>query len=376
MATGVGRVAVTDVTAIPVQVGVTALEDGGIAPYRGRTGAVDAVERVLIRLETADSTVGWGEIRPTLAVETAVQVVENDVAPAVVGREVWEIQGFLGSFDTEYFGLEPFVAGVEMAMWDALGRRLEVPLHRLLGGAVRESVAVAAPLGILPPDTAGEYARRARKAGYDVLKVKAGRDWRADVHRVQTMWKAVDGALEFRVDPNQGWAVEDAVRAIARLEDEGIFLQYVEQPIRIDSVGSLQALRTRVRTPIGVNEDTYAPHSLYRLVAADAIDVAVVDVVPVGGILGLRRQVAAAAAAGVSLSHHDGFDLGIKKAAVLQIVASTPAIGLAVDHVYPTLASHVIATPHPVNDGRVPVPQSPGLGVTVDRNALEAVRLD
>lgn len=367
---------VVDVETIPVEADVKPLEAGGIAPYRGSESSVERVTRLLIRVSTDGGIEGWGEIRPTLALETAAGLVERDVAPQIVGRPVWEIEAFLDRFQFEYLHLRPFVAGVEMALWDAFGKHLGEPLHRLLGGKCTDAIPVAAPLGILPPDESRRYARRALEDGYDVLKVKAGRDWRTDVDRVVAMDEAVDGQLELRVDPNQGWTVEEAVRVAARLEDHEIYLQYLEQPIRIDSVGSLARLRSRVRTPIAVNEDTYVPRNLYQLASADAIDVAVVDLVPAGGILELKRQLGVATEAGLSVAHHDAFDLGIKKAAVAHTVASSPAINLATDTVYPHWADHVIETPLSVADGHLTVPDGPGLGVTVDEGQLDSLRVD
>ncbi|MFW6046137.1 MAG: mandelate racemase/muconate lactonizing enzyme family protein [Natronomonas sp.] len=367
---------VVDVETIPVEVGVSALEDGGIAPYRGNQTAVERVTRLLIRITTDDGIEGWGEVRPTLAIESAAQIIERDIAPHVVDRPVWEIEAFLSQFEFEYLHLRSFVAGVEMALWDALGRQLEVPVHRLLGGKCTDAIPVAAPLGILPPEESRRYARRALESGYEVLKTKAGRDWQTDVDRVIAMHDEVDGALEFRVDPNQGWTVEEAVRVMARLEDRGIYLQYAEQPIRIDSIGSLGRLRSRVKTPIAVNEDTYVPRNLFQLIKADAIDVAVVDLVPAGGILELKRLVGVASEAGLSLAHHDGFDLGIKKAAVAHAVASSPAINLATDTVYPAWEDHIIDPPLTVTDGHLTVPDGPGLGISVDVEKLESLRID
>ena len=367
---------VASVEVIPVRVGVRKLEDGGIAPYRGKHGAVEQVERVIVKLESTTGIEGWGEIRPSPSVESTVAVLKADVIPEAIGRPIWAIEEFRNAFHYEYLDLNGYVAGVEMAMWDAFGRELGVPLHQLLGGMVIEEVPIAAPLGILEPAESREYAQRAIEEGYDVLKVKAGRDWQKDVERVLAMADEVDGALEFRVDPNQGWTFEDAVRVGARLEDAGVYLQYLEQPIRIDSIGTYRSLRNRLQTPIAINEDAYFRRNLTQLLQADAIDVAVVDLVPAGGVLALKAQAAVAAEHGISVAHHDGFDLGIKKAAVLHTVASTPAVNLAVDTVYPHWEEHLLEDPLTVSEGAMTVPDGPGLGISVDSARLDQLRID
>lgn len=367
---------VATIDVIPVEMNVTELDDGGIAPYKGKFSSVERVERILIRLETADRIIGWGEIRPSPSVESTIAILQNDVIPEAVGRAVWEIESFAKSFHYEYLELNSYVAGVEMAMWDALGTHLDVPLHQLLGGKCTEKVPVASTLGILGPDRSRKYARRALDQGYDVLKLKGGRDWQTDVDRVIAMHDEVDGQLEFRLDPNQGWNFEDAVRVGAKLEDAGIYLQYLEQPIRIDSFGTYKRLRNRLSTPVGINEDAYLPRNLTHLLREDAIDVAVVDLVPAGGILALKSQASVAAEHGISIAHHDGFDLGIKKAAVLHTVASTPAINLAVDTVYPAWDDYLLGTPLTVSDGVMVVPDGPGFGITVDEAKIDQYRVD
>lgn len=369
---------VTDIEAIPVRVDLRSLSEPlGIAPYVTTYTEFYDMERVLVRVETDGDVTGWGEMRSTLSVESTKTILETDVAEAVVGQPVSAVEKLPGLFDAyQYFDIDPFVGGVEMGMWDALGKHLGEPLHHLLGGACREEVAFSFCLGVSDLDVSREKAREARDHGFSVLKTKAGRDWRQDVERIVAMHEAVDGDLEFRLDPNEGWSTEEAVRVAAELEDAGIYLQYLEQPLRIDSFGSFKRLRERLRTPIAANEDMYFRHNLLELVKQDAIDVGVVDLVPAGGFQAAKRLAGIAADAGVSLSHHCAFDLGVKTAAVTHLAATTPALDLPPDSTYYTWADHVVAEPFDVSDGTIAVPDAPGLGVTVDEQAVERHRVD
>lgn len=371
---------ITGLRAIPVEMDLKTLDEGGVAPYVGSKLAVASVERMLVRLETATGVEGWGEMRPELGVETTVSFLEESIAPQVVGREVWEIADFVSDpLYTEYTNVNSFVAAVEMAMLDAYGKTVGEPLHRLIGGKCSNRVQFAEVLGILDPGESRQYAQRAIDRGFDVLKLKAGppnSDWQNDVERVQAMHEEVDGELEFRLDPNQTWSFEDAVRVGAELEDRGIYLQYFEQPVSINSHGTYKRLRNRLKTPIGVNEDTYHPGNLSELLRQDAVDVAVVDLVPSGGITGLQKLAAVADEAGVSVAHHCGFDLGIKTAAILHAVSSTPAIDLPCDLAYHAWKDDVITERFQVENGAIAVPDAPGLGMTVDTEKLEAYRID
>lgn len=371
---------ITSLSAIPVEMELRPLEDNGVAPYVGSSLAVDSVQRMLVKLETDEGITGWGEMRPELGVETTATFLEETIASQVVGRQVWEVEAFTTDpFYTEYTNIASFVAAVEMAMLDAHGKALDVPVHQLVGGKCTDRVPFADALGILDPETSRQYARRSLEQGFDVLKLKAGppnSDWEHDVERVIAMHDEVDGALEFRLDPNQTWSFDEAVRVGARLEDEGIYLQYLEQPVSTNSVGTYARLRSRLKTPVGVNEDTYHPGNLAALLKADAIDVAVVDIVPSGGILALKKLAAQAAAEGVSMAHHCGFDLGVKTAAILHAVSSTPAINLPSDIAYHHWVDDVIEVPFEIDEGTIDVPDLAGLGVTVDESKVERYRID
>jgi L-Ala-D/L-Glu epimerase len=369
---------IANVSAIPVEMGVKPLEDElGLAPYVSNHDQVESVTRMLVKVETDEEITGWGEMLVGMKSAAVTKAVVDDViAPELVGREVGDIRDFVESFYFPYVKVRPFLGAVETALWDAFGKKVGVPVHQLLGGKTRETVDIATCLGILSPAESRTYARRAVEYGFSTLKTKAGPDWREDIERIRAMHDEVDGRLEFRLDPNQGWAFEDAVRVATRLEEEGILLQYLEQPVRIDTYGTYASLRNRVRTPVAVNEDTYFPRNLRFLLKADAIDVAVVDLVPAGGILAVREQVAMAANAGVSVSHHCGFDLGVKTAAMLHTVASTPGINLPPDSTYYGWNDYIVEKPFEVEDGALPVPDGPGLGVTVDEEKVERYRCD
>jgi L-alanine-DL-glutamate epimerase-like enolase superfamily enzyme len=122
----------------------------------------------------------------------------------------------------------------------------------------------------------------------------------------------VDGRLGFRLDPNQGWCPDEAVRISTSLADRGAHLQYMEQPIQVDSHESLNALRNRTQQPIPANEDNYISHNLRRIADCGTIDAAVVDLKPASGITELRQRVAIADDAGSPLAHHCAFDLEIR----------------------------------------------------------------
>jgi L-alanine-DL-glutamate epimerase-like enolase superfamily enzyme len=335
--------------------------------------------KLLVRLETDGDVTGWGEMKvPTMRMGRTV--IEELLEPELVGRNVWEVESFVDEFSgfssMYYTDITSFLGGVEMAMWDAWGKHLGVPVHQLIGGKCADTVPVAFCLGLMSPDESREHARFAAEEGFSVLKTKGSRYWETDVERIVAMHEAADGRLDFRLDPNQLWSFEDAVRVGARLEDAGIYLQYLEQPVRVDSFGTLKRLRQRLKTPIAVNEDAYFQYSISQIAEEDAIDAAVIDVVPAGGILKFGKLAAVAGEAGISLSHHSNFDLGIKLAAKLHVTASNPAVNLPIDAVYYAYEDYLLEEPLEYGAGELTVPDRPGLAGTVDAEQIERYRLD
>jgi len=367
---------IASVEATPVEVDIEPLEEPyGVSPYVAGYTTFEEVLRLVVRVETDEGVVGWGETTVGPEPGLAMAAIENVVAPAAVGREVWEIEAFLDSFEYPYIDLTPYVAGVEMAMWGALGKTKDAPLHQLLGGKRTDEVPVAYCLGITDPEEAAAQTRWARKEGFEVLKTKGGLDVDQDVERLTAMHEAVDGDVKFRLDGNQTMSFGEAVETGARLEDAGVYLQYFEQPLRVDNLGGYTRLRQRLRTPVGVNEDAYHRRNLFELVREDAIDAAVVDMIPVGGLLSTQKLMGLLDEANVSVAHHSSFDLGIKTAAVLHFVAASPVMDLPADRVNYALADDVVEERFEVTDGHMTVPEGPGLGVDVSRECVEDLQV-
>lgn len=382
---------ITEVTAYPVNIGVRDIEDGGIAPYVTNHGAVEDVDRVVVRVDTDSGHTGWGEMRVFVSPAATVSVIEDGVGPIVEGHSPFEVESLRRLFFIEYTNIDMFFSAVETACWDIVGKELGEPIYKLLGGWTARSqterrrdatgergrtVDVAYCVGILPPEESRAHAAKALDEGYSVLKTKAGRDWKQDVDRIVAMHDEVDGELDFRLDPNQGWRLDEAVRVGAALADAGVYLQYLEQPIRVDSHEAMDRLATRQPQPIGPNEDMYVAHNLRSLIQRGAIDVAVVDLTPAGGISGVRQQVAIAEDAGVPATHHCAFDLGIRTSAIAHTVHGIPGFVLPPDSVYYAWEDDVIEEPLTLSDGAIEVRDDPGLGITVDESKLEEHAID
>lgn len=340
-----------------------------IAPYQSRYKASSEKESLLIRLETDTGLVGWGETPVDWIHKSFEGTPEELLRPEVLGRdpfalEAWYAETRLGGY---------LASGVEMAFWDLIGRTTGQPLYRLLGGPVRKQIELAACMGIRPYDEAKAIARQYLDMGFTTLKTKAGRRAEEDLEMVRGIRDGVGDRLKLRIDPNQGYAPEVAFPLARDLEKYN--LEYFEQPMPQGLIADAARLRRYTRTPIGLNESVTTPEVVLQILQLHAADVILPDTYQCFGILGVKKVAALCEAAGVPCVFHCAHDLGLKTAAMLHVVASSPGFTLANDCTYYGLTDDIITPLHEIQRGTLAVPEGPGLGVTVDERKVAKYRV-
>ena len=167
-----------------------------------------------MRLETDTGLVGWGETPVDWINKSFAGNPEEQMRKEAIGRdpfdlEAWYAENKLGSY---------LSSGVEMAMWDVMGKATKLPLYKLLGGAVRKKIELAACMGIRPYDQAKAIARQYVEQGFSTLKTKAGRDAQEDLDMVRGIRDGAGDRLKLRIDPNMGYAPEVALPLARDLE--------------------------------------------------------------------------------------------------------------------------------------------------------------
>ena len=325
-------------------------------PHAAAHGTVTARELLLLRIEAADGTVGWGEAAP----------LEDDdgVAPADC-RAALELQAAaLRTADADAGGgalldaaraaapLPQALAAVDLALWDAAGRRAGVPVAALLTDDAAGAVPVNATIGAVAPAAAAALAGAAVADGFACVKVKAGTDEDAD--RLGAVREAVGPATAIRLDANGAWTPDGAVAALGALEPLGIEL--AEEPVH--GIDELRAVRARVGMPVAMDETAALPGAL----SSGAADAVCLKVARAGGIAALLAQASLVRATGAeaylasTLDGPLGIAAAVHAAAALRVARPC---GLA------TLASFDAPVPAALvpRAGAIGVPGAPGLGV-------------
>lgn len=370
-------VRVDAVEAIPVSVPV----DTGLDTAASDSGATDSYDRLLVRIRLADGTDGWGEVAPYPSWPGSGTFAANrealtELGASLAGRDVADVDAVSAAVaDT---GVDaPFAAaGVDVALHDALARHRDVPVYDLLGGATERTLRLHHTLGLKSPDAVAIEAREAADRGVSAFKLKVGADVDADCRRAAALAEAVPDS-RLRVDANGVWSPSEAVEALDRLESAADGLEYVEQPVTADDVAGMVRVRDAVSTPVLADEACADADDVARLDDAGAVDGVNVKVANAGGLVGARRTARVARDRGLSVLLGGMLELGVGAAA-------SAHLGVATVPDYPTGVFTRFAADLLVEEAEqwspdgptLTVPNHPGLGVTVDSEALDRYRVD
>ena len=369
---------ITRIETIPVQVPINPQR-----AIRGGGGAHTVSPFLLLKVHTDEGLIGLGEVSctPIWSGEdqvTAAHIIADFIAPVLLGQDPTEVERLTARIAKAVAG-NPFTkAGLEMALWDLLGKAAGLPVYRLLGGPVRDFVPTKFSVSGLEPDRAAEIAAWAVGRGFRTMKVKVGVEPEADVARVRAVRDAIGPDVRLGVDANGGWTPRAAIRTIRRLEEFGIY--FAEQPVPALDVTWLADVRAHVNVPVMADESVYTLQDAMAVARAGAADVLSVYVGKGGGIGPARKVAAVAEAAGLTCTVGSNLEMGIASAAMIHLAMATPGIG-AEEFPCDILSvffyeNDLLAEPLPIAAGSARAHEKPGLGVELDEAMVARYRVD
>ena len=341
----------------------------------------------LVKVTAADGSYGWGEgYGPARVIQAGIEFLE----PLVMGTDPLQVEAIwskmhLRSLDYARRGvLVAAISAIDIALWDLRGKLLGQPVSALLGGRRREQVKVYAT-GMYFTETDDliaslvDEAQRYVCQGFQALKMKVGLGVETDVKQVRAVRRAIGDDVALMVDANHGYSLSEAVSFARQIEPLNI--AFFEEPVSPEDYDGYRELRLRTSIPIAGGECEYLLAGFRHLLSQRCVDIAQPDICSAGGLSEVKRIVALAQAFQTNVIPHS-WGTGIAFAAGLHLVSTLdPVPGrlrmpeplLEMDRSENALRENLTRPRFRVEDGKVRVPKTPGLGVDVDPDYLAQV---
>lgn len=351
------------------------------APIRHSYGVHEAFTRTVIEISTADGVMGLGETAaPAGEVMSAGQ--------SILGLSAFDL-GLIRMRISQrfYWSQDPLIiSGIEMALIDIQARAAGVPAHKILGGALRESVPLAAycffryasedgkqAAVTTPSEMADHAADLVARYGFKTVKLKAG-VLSPDVEIAAL--RAIRARLpnvELRIDPNAAWTPTTAISLLPALEEIGI--QYLEDPS--PGQAGMAQVRSRTRLPFSTNMCVVDFSDIPGAMSLNAVDVILSDPWYWGGPTRTQALAQICQTFGLGLGMHSGIELGIGMAVMAHTAVTIPNLTMAIDAHYHHMTDDVIVGDRILpsdGSGNISPPTGPGWGVELDRDAIDRYR--
>ncbi|MCP1415741.1 mandelate racemase/muconate lactonizing enzyme family protein [Paenarthrobacter sp. A20] len=332
----------------------------------------------LVKIHTEDGSVGIGECYGLPAPEVTATVIKTIMEPLLLGQDamavaaIWHrlFQGQAAGGRTRGFYLEA-LAGIDLALWDLRGKILNQPVHRLLGGPIRDEInCYASPVALHEnPEDSVSHAIQYLEEGFKAIKVKIGRGARTDRLHLSAVKEAVGEDITVLTDANCAYDLDEATKVGAVLRD--LDIDWFEEPLAVDDLANLAELRRRTGLTMVNGETQFTSYDLRDSLVLGAIDVFMPNVARCGGITEAMRIAALAAAFHVDIAPH-GVGSGVSVCAALQLMAATPNLRTYEYNRLPNPLRESLLNDFPeFTNGSLKVPTLPGLGFTINESVVD-----
>jgi L-alanine-DL-glutamate epimerase-like enolase superfamily enzyme len=347
-------------------------------PYHWAQGVTYGAPVILIRIKTDKGITGIGESSASPDCPTLLSILE-DAIPSFIGQSVFDGNRLIWNYYRDGFNargtgsasrfFSQAMTGIELALWDAIGKSTDLPLHKLLGGKTRDAVSY---FGFIQGDTADELAGHAKslvEQGFGVLYLKIGRGDDLDEEITAAVRRAI-GNRRLRLDANEAWDMLRARRMFERLKPYDP--EFVEQPVpgRLGAEG-LARLRAMTDIPIAADQTIYSPEDVYDICRSRSADVIVMGLHETCGVVRFRKAAAVAEAAGLNVCLHGIFETGITTCASNQVAATLGNMDDGNQIMWQLLDEDIVSSPSLTpRKGVLPIGVKPGLGFDLDEAAV------
>jgi len=338
-------------------------------PFKSSMRTVTEIEDVVVIIETDTGHTGFGSA-PATAVITGdthgsiIEAINKVISPALIGRDIADLNNLTDTIQNSIVRNYSAKAATEMAIYDLYGQLYDAPLYKLLGGG-DNVITTDITISVDYIDKMVEDTMDAIDLGFETLKIKVGKDPALDIERIKAIYAAVNERALIRLDANQGWTPKQTVSVLRALEDSGVRLELLEQPVRGDDVDGLKYVTERISTPVMADQSSFGPKEAIELIRTRAADIININLMKTGGISNAIKITDIAGIYGVNCMIGCMLESSIGVAAAAHIAVAKASVITKVDLDTPSLGQYDPVTSGVLFDNaEITITDLPGLGIS------------
>lgn len=337
-----------------------------IVPFKTALRSVNSVEDVIVEIHTDTGHVGYGEAPPTGVITgdttgSIIGAINDHIMKVLIGRDVDDFEDIIRAVNGSIINNTSAKAAVDMALWDLYGQLYKIPVYKMLGGS-RKSIETDITISVNSPEEMARDAVRAIENGYNCLKVKVGSNPELDIERLSAVRQVAPDAL-IRIDANQAWTPKQAVNILNRMQEKGLDIEFVEQPVKAHDLEGLKYVTQNSYVPVMADESVFSPLDALKIMQMRAADLINIKLMKCGGLTNALKITSAAEVYGVEcmigcmLEAKISVNAAVHLACARQIITKVDLDGPVLCSEDPIIGGAVF------NNKDITVSDEPGLGI-------------
>ena len=337
-------------------------------------------ETTVVKIETDTGIIGWGEAQSPVSPNTSATIIKDIVTPLTIGKNIFDVEAIWhknyaakrerGHYTGFYIDA---ICGVDIAIWDAIGKALNMSTAQAMGGIHRNKVSLYNGIGGTIPEEVADQAEWSVSKGYKYLKMHLKEDIDNTIEIVTKVRERVGESIGLMLDVHMGFDTFNAIKLGKELEK--INLLWLESPSDPIDIPGLCEISRSLDLPIANGEWTRTKYEMREIFEKRAYDISMPDIARTG-LTGGKQIATIAELYNIPISPHVGGGGIVSIAATLQYSLGIPNF-LIMEHSEQgnAVKSMFLSEPFDAKNGQYSLPNKPGLGIDVDENKLEKFKI-
>ncbi|MBP3324579.1 MAG: dipeptide epimerase [Clostridia bacterium] len=343
-------------------------------PFKTALRSVNSVEDIIVEIHTDTGHIGYGEAPPTGAITgdttgAILGALNDHIIKTIVGKDVDDFENLLQTLNKCIVHNSSAKAAVDMALYDLYGQLYNIPVYKMLGGG-KNKIITDITISVNDPDEMARDTKVAIDRGYDTIKVKVGVNPDLDIARLTAVRAAAGPNTLIRIDANQAWTPKQAVKLLNKMQDKGLDIEFVEQPVKGRDFEGLKYVTERSYVPVMADESVFSVEDAFKIMQMGAADLINIKLMKCGGIYNALKIASAAEVYGVEcmlgcmLEAKVSVNAAVHLACAKNIITKIDLDGPVLCSEDPVLGGAVF------NEKEITLPNAPGLGI----KGIEGIR--